>query len=275
MARSLTPFAVRRRRNLGRLLALVLLLLGAHTTYAAGLGRGPFFNGWILLGSVLLASIYSQRKRFSMLPIGRASTWLQLHAYTGAFALAVFALHTDLSLPDAPLEWLLWLSFVGTAGSGLAGLYWSRVLPPRLAATGEEVLFERIPMFVGRLREQAEQAVLDAARDSQSTLLGEHYQRNLAGFLAAPHWHLRHLRRGAGNAHRDSRLSALDRYLSAVERPYAQRLIGLCQQKADLDMHYTIQGLLKAWLFIHVPLTGAMLILALVHVIAAYAFGGG
>ncbi|MEC9356936.1 MAG: hypothetical protein VX836_03580 [Pseudomonadota bacterium] len=275
MARSLTPFAVRRRRNLGWLLVLVLVLLAAHTAYSAGLGRGPFFSGWLLLSAVLLASVYSQRKRLSMLPIGRASTWLQLHAYTGAFALFVFALHTDLSLPDAPLEWLLWLSFVGTAGSGLAGLYWSRVLPPRLATTGEEVLFERIPMFVGQLRKQAEQAVLDAARDSESTLLGEHYQRNLSGFFAAPHWHLRHLRREAANAHRGSRLSALDRYLSEVERPYAQRLISLCQQKADLDMHYTIQGLLKAWLFVHVPLTGVMLVLATVHVVVAYAFGGG
>ena len=43
------------------------------------------------MAAVVLLSLYSQRKRLSMLPIGRAAVWLQLHAYTGAFAIVVAA----------------------------------------------------------------------------------------------------------------------------------------------------------------------------------------
>lgn len=267
-------FAKRRRVNLTAWAIVVLIATALFAAVSAGLTRAPFWTGWLLMGTVVFLSLYSQRKRVSMLPIGRAAVWLQLHAYTGAFAIVVFVAHTGFSLPDAPLEWLLWLSFVGTAGSGLAGLYWSRTLPPRLAATDEELLYERIPMFSERLRRRAEQLVIAAATQTDSVLLGDHYRTHLAELFMAPHWRWRHLGPTHYVTRQRDRLIALERYLSEDEKPFARELADLCRQKSDLDMHYTVQGLLKAWLFVHVPLTAAMLLLALLHLVAAHAFGG-
>ena len=267
-------FAKRRQANLTTWAIVVLIAGVLFAAGSAGLTRASFWTGWLLMAAVVLLSLYSQRKRLSMLPIGRAAVWLQLHAYTGAFAIVVFVAHTGLSLPDAPLEWLLWLSFVGTAGSGLAGLYWSRTLPPRLANADEELIFERIPLFAERLRQRAEQLVVDAAAQTDSPLLGEHYRTHLAELFMAPQWRWRHLGPTHYVTRQHDRLIALERYLADDEKPFARELAGLCRQKSDLDMHFTVQGLLKAWLFVHVPLTAAMLLLAVLHLVAAHAFGG-
>ena len=270
----MTPFALRRRRNL--LAWAIVAGLGWLLFLAldAGLLAADLWTGWLLFIAILLLSLYSQRKRLSMLPIGRAAVWLQLHAYTGALAIVIFAAHTGLSWPDAVLEWLLWWLFVLTAGSGLLGLYWSRSLPRRLNQTDEELIFERIPQHAATLRKRAEALVVQAASETDSTLLGEHYRQHLAGLFTAPRWRWRSLGHGDHVTRHHGRLIALERYLSEAEKPFTRELAALCRQKSDLDMHYTVQGLLKGWLFVHVPLTAAMLVLAVVHLISAHAFGG-
>lgn len=270
----MTPFAIRRRRNLLVWAAAAVLSWLLFVALDAGLMDADIWTGWALFTAVVLLSLYSQRKRLTMLPIGRAAVWLQLHAYTGALAIVLFAAHTGLSWPDAVLEWALWVLFLGTAVSGLAGLYWSRSLPSRLNQTDEELIFERIPRHAATLRQRAEALVLRAAAETDSALLGEHYRKHLAGLFMAPRWRWRSLGHGDHVTRHHGRLIALERYLSEAEKPYARELAALCRQKSDLDMHFTIQGLLKGWLFLHIPLTAAMLVLAVVHLVAAHAFGG-
>ena len=67
----------------------------------------------------------------------------------------------------------------------------------------------------------------------------------------------------------------MDRYLNDVEREFAERLGRLMKKKNELDYQYALQGVLKGWLFIHIPLTYGMLLLALTHLVLAYAFSGG
>ncbi len=49
----------------------------------------------------------------------------------------------------------------------------------------------------------------------------------------------------------------------------------LAETKDALDYHYAHQATLKAWLFVHVPLTYGLLIVAAAHLVLAYAFTGG
>ena len=51
--------------------------------------------------------------------------------------------------------------------------------------------------------------------------------------------------------------------------------IKLIQAKDSLDYHRAMQGLLKGWLFVHIPLTYAMLVFIFVHVVLVHAFRGG
>ncbi len=51
-------------------------------------------------------------------------------------------------------------------------------------------------------------------------------------------------------------------------------LKGLVEAKDDLDYQRALQGALKFWLFVHVPLTYGLLIFAAFHILVVYSFSG-
>jgi hypothetical protein len=65
------------------------------------------------------------------------------------------------------------------------------------------------------------------------------------------------------------------RYLSDQEQGACEELFALVRRKDDLDFHEARQKLLKVWLFAHIGLTYALVLLALLHAVMAHAFGGG
>ncbi|GIS65851.1 MAG: hypothetical protein CM1200mP4_1990 [Rhodospirillaceae bacterium] len=85
--------------------------------------------------------------------------------------------------------------------------------------------------------------------------------------------HLRGSNRGFANTLRE--LDNMDRYLNDAERKFASQLRELATKKDDLDYQYALQITLKGWLLFHVPLAYSTVLLMLLHVVLAYAFGGG
>ena len=67
----------------------------------------------------------------------------------------------------------------------------------------------------------------------------------------------------------------MDRYLNDAERKFASQLRELATKKDDLDYQYALQITLKGWLLFHVPLAYSTVLLMLLHIVLAYAFGGG
>lgn len=266
-------FARRRMRN-GLITASLLLACGAfYLSYLASQARPEFLTGWTLFILVFALAAYNIRKRLSMLPLGVAAHWLQLHAYMGVAALLVFILHTNWWWTGGALEGLLYLAFVLTAGSGVLGIYLSRRLPARLTRRGEEVIYERIPGFMAQLQADAESAVLDTAEKTRSSTLPDFYNRELAEFFSGPRHFWAHLRgTGRPTFMLTQRLHGLRRYLGDSEREAHERLLELVERKDELDFHYALQSALKWWLLLHVPATAAMLILSLVHLVLVYAF---
>ena len=69
-------------------------------------------------------------------------------------------------------------------------------------------------------------------------------------------------------------LRVLERYLSTQERQTAAELAELIETKDNLDYHNAMQGALKCWLFVHIPLTYVLLPFVVVHVVLVHAFSG-
>ncbi|MHC4995593.1 MAG: hypothetical protein ACYTGQ_11130, partial [Planctomycetota bacterium] len=69
-------------------------------------------------------------------------------------------------------------------------------------------------------------------------------------------------------------LAAYDRYLGDEERAIARELADLVETKDALDYHYAMQGALKAWFFVHIPLTYALILVAVVHAYLIHTFLG-
>lgn len=269
-------FARRRWRNLSITIVIMAVILFIHRAYDISLHQEKFLTGWLLLGGVLLLTLYNSRKKLTMVPLGSNAAWLQFHIYLGLITVAVFGMHIGWRVPNGWLEGVLALLFVLVAGSGVAGLYLSRRFSRLLTRRGEEVIFERIPTFIAELRQEAEKCVLSAAAETGSSTLADHYTRHLADFFGGPRNYFSHVISSSRTLFSlINEIANMERYLNDKEREFSGRLRELVEKKDELDYHHALQMTLKGWLFVHVPLTYGMLVIALLHLVLAYAFGGG
>lgn len=235
-----------------------------------------FFNGWTLFASIMVMMLLSWRKKVVILPFGRVRFWLLVHYYVGFLTAAVFVVHTKYELPGSLLHWLLWSLFVLVSLSGLAGATMSKILPPRLEAQGERVLFDRIPLFRAQLANQAEAIARDSMQDGKTRSIARLYVDTLSDFFAGPRNILLHLAASkVPQARLFGQLAAIERYLDEAGRARLQEMRDLVEAKSNLDFHYVNGGLLRLWLFVHVPATYALLVAIAVHVVLEYAFVAG
>ena len=275
MAESVTSFRTRRLRSV--LLTLVAALLLALVFYAGSIAfvDTAYLTGWVLFAVILMLAFFNLRKRLTYPPLLKAATWLRLHVYLGSLAVLVFAFHTRMQIPTGALEVTLYLLFVALAASGFVGLYLSRTIPNSLADRGNEVIFERIPRFRRELGDRMQALVLAAVETEAAFILSDFYRDRLHPYLAGPTDYWAHLIRSTRPRELLlHELHELRRYLSDGEIAVAEELAEIIRLKYDLDFHYVRQGLLKIWLFIHIPLTWVLLLFLLAHIVIVYAFAG-
>jgi hypothetical protein len=235
-----------------------------------------FFSGWVLFSSVAVMMLLSWRKKVIILPFGRVRFWLLVHYYVGFLTVAVFIVHTRYELPGSPLHWMLWSLFVLVSLSGIAGAAMSRILPPRLEAQGERVLFDRIPLFRAQLAERAEAIARDSVQDGNTRSIARLYVDTLSDFFAGPRNILAHLAASkVPQARILGELSAIERYLDEAGKARLRTMGDLVEAKGNLDFHYANGGLLRLWLFLHIPATYALVVAITVHVVLVYAFVAG
>jgi hypothetical protein len=269
-------FAYRRVRNTSLTLVALAIVWVVVRLQQRTLGSPAFTTGYLLLAAVLFLALYSIRKKLPFLPLGSAATWLQWHLYVGVATAGLFALHAGLQWPNGTFETALAAIYLLTFGSGLTGLYLTRRIPRQLARVGKELIYERIPAFRRQVSRQANQTVLDAVAASGATTLADFYTSRLYDFFHRPRgpyyllWPTSALRRALMHEMQDIR-----RYLSDQEQSACECLFALVRRKDDLDFHEARQRLLKMWLFVHIALTCALVLLALLHGLLAHAFHGG
>lgn len=272
-----TTAAPRRRGGvLVTTLALVAALVLLARAYDARLARIDHATGYLLFLVVLALAALGMRKKLATLPLGTAAGWLRWHLGLGLVAVVLAALHAGLAPPKGTLEILLWLSFVTVTLSGLLGLFVSRSFAPRLATRGQEVIWERIPALRARIREEAEGVVRRSQSELHSTAVADTYEAHVAAFLSRPANFISHVF-GSGRPVKAilDTLEAQNRYANEAERELTRELRELVVMKDDLDFHWALQSVLKGWLFLHVPATSVLLLLALAHGLLAEAFAFG
>jgi hypothetical protein len=237
--------------------------------------RASYASGYLLYGLVAFLALFNLRKKLPSLPLGSASTWLQLHLYVGIIAGAVFGMHLAWRVPNGWFECLLAMTFMMTFVSGIVGLVVSRRVPHLLNRVRHQVIYERSPAIRRLLAERSRQTVLESVAASGGTTLADFYTTKLFDFFAMP--------RSLGyfvlpSSARRKRLLAdmqhLDRYLSPPEKTACEGLFAMVRRKDDLDFQEVQQRRVKLWLFGHIALTYALLVFATVHGVLALAFRG-
>ena len=171
-------------------------------------------------------------------------------------------MHSAFRLPSGWVTWWLWLLSLWTVASGILGRLLQKWIP-RVLASGlsTEVLFERIPELSEEIRQRAEK-VAEAADEAVRSL----YYRGLAAELAAPRrrWiYLFDITGGIGK--RLGEFAHLRPLLAEEERERLEELESLYRTKLEIDAHYTLQQVLRWWLYAHLPTSFLLLVFIALH----------
>lgn len=254
-------------------MVLVGVLMLARHSVRQRLGHPAFGTGWVLITVMLFLAMYGSRKRLSMLPIGRASTWLLFHVVGGATAVCVFWFHAGRLWPKGGYLQVLALLFYLVSLSGICGWLLQMIYPRRLTGSGVEIIYERIPAELANLREQAEAIVMNCTRETGSTTLADHYLEKIDWFLRRPRFYFYNAigSERARTWHRQQH-DQVQRYLDSHERKFLEELSAIIDYKLKLDFHYAAQSVMKGWLLFHVPLSAALLFLSFWHILVVYIY---
>jgi hypothetical protein len=274
MGQSMIGIARRRARNLALTFAAIVLLLLIDAVYRVSLNDPQTLDGWMLAAAVIVLTIFNARKKLPMLPILSATAWLEFHAYLGITALALFIMHAGLLPPRGRLEQALWLAFLAVALSGIVGLWFSRSFPGRMRRHGEVILLDRIPIFRAQLAREVEELARQSVAGTGSAVISDLYAERLDAHFSRPRNFLAHLIEAKGPLHQlRQELDDRHRYLNPQGREILARIEEHVVVKDNLDYQYALLMTLRGWLFAHVPLTYALLLLVAGHMTLVYALG--
>jgi hypothetical protein len=267
-----------KQRSTGLILFLISsgLAVWAHEKFGASMPRFAYLSGWALFAVILALTFYNARKKISFLPLLTSQAWLQFHIYAGLLTAVLFLIHISYKMPTGWFQGTLAWLYVLVMLSGFFGLFTSRVIPKRLTTRGGEVLFERIPGIRRHLQERAEALALKSVEEVKSSTIADFYARELKPFFegaqnVVPHWF--EVRAPLNLVL--NKITDLKRYLNESERATMDEIATLVRQKDGLDYHYSLQLVLKLWLFVHIPLTYSLLLWTLAHIVLVFAFSGG
>jgi len=255
---------------------------------------------------MVYAGVLGARKKVRVWRLGRAQTWMRGHLWLGLLSLPVILLHAGLTFGAGLTAVLMWL-FVVVIASGLVGAWLQHTMPSRLLReVPMETIYDQIAHVRAQLLDEADTVVADAcgkleletvapaARDAyartadravaalassaatalatteridaeESAPLREFYMHEMRSFVeqATPAHPLADVRTATARFEKVRALVPAD-FLAAIAD-----LENICEEERQLIRQSRLHSVLHGWLLVHVPLSIALLILAIVHIVMA------
>lgn len=241
----------------------------------AGLTGGSPVGLWYgVLGSALMifAGLLPALRRVpSWWWLGSRRAWLRGHVWLGLLSGVVILYHSGFRWGGI-LEIALWIILIIVLASGVLGLLAQQFLP-RLITTRvpAEAPFEQIPHLCLMMRKKADALVdglcgpADAKKEEGLGSLRRFYEDEMRPFLAPE---FRRSSPLADPLRADAAFGRV-RALPALAGAGAQlaTLAALCEERRQLGEQERIHTWLHAWLLVHVPLSGALLVLGVAHAV--------
>lgn len=235
---------------------------------AWGIGYGT--AAAVLLVGVAALGVRRRTQRLSTrLGLGTARAWLDFHFFAGALFLLLVLMHSGFRLPTGWVTWWLWALSFWTVAGGALGLLIQKWIPRQLASgLSVEVHYDRIPELCSEVLARAEKLTQDC---SEPVL--DLFERTVAPALVRPRRRLIYLVDVTGGAQAQLReFRYLRRYLTAEEDDTLDQLEELFKTKLEMDAHYTLQPILRWWLYIHVPTSILLLGFLAIHLAAVFLY---
>lgn len=257
-------------KGFGAALAVCLLVYTTNAlwgTLSPGSVWGIAYGGAALLLFVLLA-IYGLRRRTRRVKgLHRAWYLLQFHVYGGVLFMLLVLMHSNFRIPDGALTWWLWFLSMWIVVSGMIGSIIQKWIPLKLNNNlSTEVNLGRIPELIEEARKRAEKTVSAGGQEVKSF-----YATHIAHLMAAPKPRWNYLLDTAGATRRFvSQFDLQKRFLATADQRCLDELYRILHHKLEIDAHYTLQRLLRGWLYAHIPVAMLLVALLAAHLVAVF-----
>jgi hypothetical protein len=198
--------------------------------------------------------------------------WTSAHVYLGLSLIVLATLHTGFQF-GWNVHTLAYGLMMVVIGSGIFGVYYYATIPRLMsdnrAETGGAQMLEEIAALDADLSQAAQPLAEADAQWVQTAIDAKNFGRGLGERLAR-----RHPRCATTRALEALRASASAKSGSA--RDSVGRVIALLERKQALleraRRHIRYKTLLELWLYVHVPITFALLAALIVHIISVFYF---
>lgn len=296
-------------------LAITVAGTASYVSYVASRPYGASGGSWVglaygIVGTAFMvfAALLAGRKKVRTWRIGSAQAWLRAHIWLALLAVPFILFHAGFRLGGPLTSWLMILFGVVTA-SGIFGVVVQQLLPTRMAVQvpRETTLgqiqhvreglaadaYELVASVVGEIPEATEERARIAEEEAIQAARPGYWKKTarekptdepapeadrLRGiYLEEVRPYLQRMA-SKGTTSRDALPDLRAREVDAPEewRGVLPRLAELCEETRQLEVQRRLHRVLHNWLFLHAPISFALLILAAFHVYFAlsYKFGG-
>lgn len=237
-----------------------------HGGTAMGLAYG-------ILGTVLILVLMAVgiRKRQYSSSLGTVQGWTSAHVYLGLLVLLVIPLHAGLKFrPD--IHTLAFALLAIVVLSGMVGVALYLVVPARLTKYETAIQADKMDKEINRLLDE----MRTLSKDKSDAFVAL-YRREIQRSTGSGHkgWALLFRdHRSELMSKRAQELAEAVNRIPQQEHADLQVLSRLILQKAQLESNLIAQMRLKnamsAWLYIHLPISVAMLVAVLVHIVVVF-----
>jgi hypothetical protein len=254
--------------------AAVALYFWLDRSTPGGLSGGDLVGlGFGLAGSALMAyagALSLLRRVPSWWWIGSRQTWLRGHIWLGLLSGVLILCHSGFRWGGLLTQLLMVIVFV-TLATGVLGLAMQQVLPSLLMAkVPYEAPYDQIPQLCAAMRQDADDLIAAARADKAldpgvAQRLEEFYRQEVRPFLAERYDRSAPLADAGRGEAIFTRLRSLPGFAAAESQ--LERLRTCCDERRQLGEQERLHRLLHGWLYLHVPLSVALLVLGLAHVV--------
>ncbi len=268
--------------------AIIYIAYAYHTPVpGGGTGIGLMF-GSLALGLMLFAAALSIRKRFPIWRIGRAKIWMRAHLWLGFLALPMVLFHSAFHARGALAFVLFWLTIIVVI-SGIAGAFLQHTLPTRMyREVPFETIYDQIPVIRAQLSAEAKARATDVSQSlapvsgpgatvvdtlldiedlqPQSEALELFIVTEVDPYLSDEQTHHSQLK------NREWAHTQFDNFRRQFPEPAWAPITAIeeiVEEKRQLDHQARLHRLLHAWLLVHLPVSAALILLAIIHAIGA------
>ncbi len=221
-----------------------------------------------LLGTVLILLLMylGIRKRSYASKVGTLKGWVSAHVYLGLLTLLIIPLHAGFRF-GLDVHTLAFALLAIVVLSGVFGVILYQTVPLRLTKYETELQADKIDKEISRLFSEMRTLV----KDKSDALVTLYQQEVTATSRTKPKgWAV--LFKGKGGdplARRTAELATWIPKIPVEDQPTFQSLSQLLLRKTQLEIHLLnqmqLRNAMQAWLYLHVPVSIAMLVAVVIH----------